>query len=79
MNTGTNTLTTNKGFTEWREKTALPVGEVAQERCGMQRITHLASLSIGGGAGIFKTQSHKKAEELGWIDGLKLIVFMAKM
>lgn len=35
-------------------------------------------LSVAGGAGIFKIQSHRNGEEHAWIHGLKLIVLMAK-
>lgn len=35
-------------------------------------------LSVAGGAGTFKIQSHKNGEELGWTSGLKLIVLMAE-
>lgn len=57
------------------------MGKAAQERCAMQRITLGLSpyLSVAGGAGAFKIQSHKNGEELlGWTSGLKLIVLMAE-
>ena len=36
------------------------------------------SLSVAGGAEIFKIPSHKNREELGWTHGLKLIVLIAE-